>query len=68
LLNDFGMAVDARLPRHPPIARLDLDRLMKILQSKRERVKKAVVQLGDPFTQRAMWKMTVIADCDVAVA
>ena len=68
LMHDFRVAVQARALRHAPIPRLDLNRLVKILQRERQRMKKPVVGLGDPFADRMMRQVAIVADRHVAMA
>lgn len=62
------MTKDASPLRHTTIARLNLDRFMKILKRKRERMKKAVIGLRDPFADRMVGQVAVVADSDMSVA
>ena len=52
LMHEIGMTVDAGTLRYPPIARLDLNRLMEILERKRQRMKETVIRLGYPLSKR----------------
>jgi hypothetical protein len=53
--------------RHPAIARLDLDGLVKVLQRKGQRMKKAVVSLDHPFPNGMVRKVAVVADRNALV-
>lgn len=61
LMHQFLMTIEASALRHAPVARLDLNRLMKILQRKRQRMKEPVVPLGDPFPDRMMREVAIVA-------
>ena len=67
LVNDVLVAVQARVLRHAPIPRLDLNRLVKVLKRKCQRMKESVVSLRDPFADRVMRQVAIVADRDVAV-
>jgi hypothetical protein len=67
LMYDFRVAMEAGGLRNAPIPRLDLNRLMKILQRKCQRMKKTVVRLRNPLAERVVGQMAVIADGRVAV-
>ena len=49
LVDHLGMAMEAGVLRHAGISRLDLNRLVKIFERERQRMKEAVVGLGDPM-------------------
>jgi hypothetical protein len=68
LVHDVGMTIEARVPSHPPVPRLDLNGLMKILQREGQRMKEAVVGLGNPLAHWMMGKVTVVADGHMAMA
>ncbi len=44
------MAVQTRGLSHTRVARFDLNRIVVVLQSKRQRMEKTIVGFGDPFT------------------
>lgn len=67
-VHQIGVAVETGILRDPSIARLDLDRLVEIFQRECQRMKKTIVRLGDPFADRVVRQMAVIADGHVAVA
>lgn len=54
--------------RDPLISWFDLDRIFVIAQRERERVKEPVIRLGDPFADRMMRQVAVIADGNVMMA
>ena len=60
LMHEVRMAVQARVLRHAPVPRFDLDRFMEILQREGERMKEAVVCLGDPFAERMVREVAII--------
>ena len=62
------VAVQAGLLRHGAIALLNLDRFVEVARGKRERVEEPIVGLGDPFAQRMMREMAVVARGDILVA
>ena len=68
LMHDFHMAVETRVLGHPPVPRLDLDRLMKILQREGQGMKKPVVRLGEPLAHVMVWQVTVVAHRHMAMA
>ena len=51
-----------------PAPFLDLDGFVKIVRREGQRMKEAVVRLGDPFAQRMVWKVTVVAYGNMAMA
>ena len=67
-VHEIRVAVQARALRHAPIARLDLNRLVKVLQRERQRMKKSVVSLRDPFADRMVRQVTVVADGHMPMA
>jgi hypothetical protein len=68
LVDDFLMTIQARVLRHAPIPRLDLNRLVKILKCERQRMEEPVVRLGDPFADGVMREVAVVADRYVAMS
>jgi len=68
VVNEVFVAIDAGALRHPSITRLDLDRVVVAAKRERKRVKKPVVGLGHPFTDRIMWQVAIVADGDMVVA
>ena len=66
-VNEVLMTMHARVLRHAPVARLDLNRLVKVLQRECQRMKEAVVPLHDPFADRVMREMAIVADGDMLV-
>ena len=67
LVDDFLMAIQARVLRHAPIPWLDLNRLMEVLKRERHRMKKSVVGLRDPFSDGVMRQVAIVAYRDVAM-
>ena len=68
LVHEVTVAVQTCLLSHSPIARLDPDGLMEVSQCKCEGMEEAVVGLHDPFTNRMMRQMAVVADSDMLMA
>jgi len=68
VVNQSKMAIDAGALRHPPIARLDSDRILKSPDREGERVKKSVIDFRHPLTDRIVGKMTIVADGHMVMA
>ena len=68
LVHHIRMAMKTRALRHPPIARFDLNWLMEVFQSERQRMKKTVVCLGTPLANKIVWQVTVIANGHMLMA
>lgn len=68
LMDNICMAVETRALRNVSISLLDLDRLVEVLERKGQGMEEAVVAFGDPFADRMMREMTIVADGDVAMA
>jgi hypothetical protein len=68
LVYDISMAVEACALRYFSIAWLDLNWFMEVFQRERERVKESVVSLYDPFANRMVRQMAIIAHGDVPMA
>lgn len=62
------MAIDATFLRDTPVALFNLNRLVKILQRKRQRMKKTIVGLGDIFSHTIAGQVAVITNGNVMVA
>lgn len=67
-MDKFTVTRNASALRDPAIARLDLNRFVKVFQRECQRVKKTVVRLRHPFANRIMRQMTVVANRDMGVA
>lgn len=61
------VTIDTSALSHAMIARLDLDRVVVISQREGQRMEEAIVGFGDPFADRIMRQMTVIANCYMVV-
>ena len=68
LLDDLCVTGQTGALGDAPVAWFDLDRLVKSTGRECERMEKAVVGLGDPFADRVVREVTVVADRNVPVA
>lgn len=68
VVNEIGVTMQTRPLRHATVARLDLNRLVKVFERERQRMEKPVVGLGDPFADWVMRQVAIVADGDVTVA
>ena len=62
------VARDAGALRDPFVAGFDLDRILVATEREGERMEESVVGFGDPFADRVMRQMAVVADRHVVVA
>ena len=67
-VDKVGVAMNARSLSHAPVAGFDLDRVVEVFQREGEGVEEAVVALDDPFADRVMRQMAIVADGDMAMA
>lgn len=67
-MHRFRVAIKAGMLRNPLVSRLDLDRLVEVPQSERQRMEKAVICFRDPLSDGVMRKVAIIANCNVAMA
>ena len=67
-MHQVFMAVQTRALSHPPIPRFDPNRFAEVLQRESQRVKEAVVGLGDPFAEEIVRQMAVVANGDMLMA
>lgn len=68
LMDCVLMAVQTCILRHLPVARLDLNWLVIVIQGEGERVKKSVVSLGHPLANGVVRKMTIVTNRHSGVA
>lgn len=52
---------------HPAIAWFDLNRVLESPRGECQGVKETVVRFGDPFADKVMWQVAVIANRDVVM-
>jgi len=62
------VTVDACVLRYLLVSRLDLDRVMIVLQCERQGMKEPVVCFRGPFPDKVMWQVAVIARRDMVMA
>src|SRR5688500_15590123 len=62
------MAVQACTLSYAPVAWLDLNGFMEVFERERERMKESVVTLYDPFADRVMRQVAIVAHGDVPMA
>jgi hypothetical protein len=67
-VNRRSVAVKTRILRHAPIPGLDLNWFVKIFERERQRVKKAIVRFGQPFTGEVMRQMAIVAHGNMPMA
>ena len=67
-VHEVTMTVDTSVLCYGLVARLDLNRVVVILKCKGDGMKETVVRLRDPFTDKVVRHVAVVASCDMMVA
>lgn len=67
VIHIVGVAIQARVLCHFPIARLNLNRFVEFTGGECERVEKAVVALGDPLSHKIVGEVAVVAGCNISM-
>lgn len=67
-MDEILVAVDARFLRYPLIAGLNLDGVVVVLEREGDRMEEAIVALRDPFPNKVMGQVAVVAGRNVMVA
>jgi hypothetical protein len=67
-VDEVLMAMQACALGHSTIPRLDLNWLVKVFECECQRMKEAVVGLGDPLTNWMVWEVAIIAHRDMLMA
>jgi len=62
LVDEFGVALQARILRHASIPGLDLNRVVVVIECKGQGMKEPVVGLGRPFSDEVVGQMAIVAD------
>jgi hypothetical protein len=68
LVHDIGVTVKASALGYSPVASFDLNGFMEVFERKGQRVEEAVVALHDPFADRVMRQVAIVAHGDVTMA
>lgn len=68
MIHKILVTMDTSILNNFAITRFDLDRVFEVARRERERMKETVVGFGDPFADRVMREMTIVAGGDVMVA
>ena len=62
------VAIDAGILRNNFVARFDLDRVVVVLQREGNGVKKAIVRLREPFSNKIVWQVAIVAHRHMTMA
>ncbi len=66
-VDEILMAIDTGALGNTSVSWFDLNRIGVVLKRKGDRMKEAVVRLGDPFADRVMGEMTIVAHRNVVM-